>query len=146
MLRPRLEAIRDAMSVLIAVNPNFFRSFVIIKKKIHPNALVISIVAVFRFEHVSKRTDHERVVRVMPNPGKFGEGVSWFASREVTADQRSLAQEFLACTGYALCVEIPSHLDQITASRVTGPAYCIFVYRAMIVTASYMGLTAIFGD
>ena len=44
------------------------------KNKIHPDALVISIVAGVPIEH-SKRTGSRAVVRVMPNtPAQIGEG------------------------------------------------------------------------
>ncbi|MBP8963887.1 MAG: pyrroline-5-carboxylate reductase [Flexilinea sp.] len=138
------DAIRDADVILIAVKPQFLSEvFGELKNKIHPDALVISIVAGVPIEQFQKGLDHERVVRVMPNtPAQIGEGVSgWFASREVTADQRNLAQEILACTGYAFELKSEDQLDQITAVSGSGPAYVFLFIEAMIDTAVHLGLS-----
>jgi pyrroline-5-carboxylate reductase len=138
------DAIRDADVILIAVKPQFLSEvFGELKNKIHPDALVISIVAGVPIEQFQKGLDHERVVRVMPNtPAQIGEGVSgWFASREVAADQRNLAQEILACTGYAFELKSEGQLDQITAVSGSGPAYVFLFIEAMIDTAVHLGLS-----
>jgi pyrroline-5-carboxylate reductase len=59
--------------------------------KIHPDALVLSIIAGTRISTLQNKLYHDRIVRAMPNtPGQLGKGMTvWTATEHVTRARSS---------------------------------------------------------
>ena len=110
-------------------------------KGIRPDALVLSIIAGASMKKISAGLKHKSIVRSMPNtPGQIGEGITvWAASKEVSEEQRGLAQTILGALGAEVYVEDESYLDMATALSGSGPAYVFLFTEALIDAGVHMG-------
>jgi pyrroline-5-carboxylate reductase len=136
------EAASVADVVILAVKPQ--KSSTVLKGlagKIHPEAVVISIIAGVSLQQLTSQLKHDAVVRVMPNtPARIGEGISvWTNSAGVTAAHQEITREILKCLGTEVYVEEESYMDMATALSGTGPAYVFLFMEAMIDAGVHMG-------
>jgi pyrroline-5-carboxylate reductase len=104
--------------------------------------LVISVAAGVRIEPLQRWTGRAAVVRCMPNrPALQGCGVTgMYASAEVDADQRRIAEEILGAVGKTLWLDRESDLDAVTAVSGSGPAYFFFLIEILEQTGVALGL------
>jgi pyrroline-5-carboxylate reductase len=136
------EAASVADVVILAVKPQ--KSSTVLKGlagKIHPEAVVISIIAGVSLQQLTSQLKHDAVVRVMPNtPARIGEGISvWTNSAGVTPAHQEITSEILKCLGTEVYVEEESYMDMATALSGTGPAYVFLFMEAMIDAGVHMG-------
>jgi pyrroline-5-carboxylate reductase len=102
------EAVEGADVILLAIKPQMLGR---VAKDIGPHLrrgqLVISILAGATTRALTSALGHDQVVRSMPNtPARLGRGMTvWFATPEVTADQRAQAAALLAALGAQLEVD-----------------------------------------
>ena len=137
-------AVRDARIVILSVKPQVLRAiFRELRGGIHPDALVLSIVAGARLESITQGLRHPAVVRSMPNtPAQVGEGMTvWTATPEVTPLQCQQAQAILQALGKELRVAEEVFLDMATAISGTGPAYVFLLMEALIDAAVHLGFS-----
>lgn len=137
-------AAREAQIIILSVKPQVLRTiFRDLRGAIHPNALVLSIVAGARLESITQGVRHQAVVRSMPNtPAQVGEGMTvWTATAEVTTIQRQQAQAILQALGKELYVAEEVFLDMATAISGTGPAYVFLLMEALIDAAVHLGFS-----
>ena len=108
---------------------------------LHPDQLVVSIVAGARIDSIRRGLRHDRVVRVMPNtPAQIGEGISvWTATSNVDKDQLNQTRSILQAFGKEIYVKEEKFLDMATAVSGTGPTYVFLVMEAMIDAAVHLG-------
>ncbi|MBI4769813.1 MAG: pyrroline-5-carboxylate reductase, partial [Chloroflexi bacterium] len=111
--------------------------------KIHPEALVLSIVAGQRIKKISDGLGHRAVVRAMPNtPAQIGEGITvWTASASVSEVQRAQAQAMLGALGQEVYADDEDNLDMATALSGTGPAYVFLFMEAMVDAGVHLGFS-----
>ena len=135
----------DAGSMIIlAVKPQrLHRVLEELKGSLHPEQLVISVVAGARIETISDHLLHAPVVRTMPNtPAQIGEGVTaWTASPEVSAKQESQVRAMLDALGKGVHVENERQIDMATALSSTGPTYIFLVMEALVDAGVHMGFS-----
>jgi pyrroline-5-carboxylate reductase len=112
-----------------------------LKGSLHPEALVLSIIAGATLKKIGKGLSHSPIVRSMPNtPAQIGEGITvWTASASVTAEQKETASAILGALGQEVFVEDEHYLDMATALSGTGPAYVFMFMEAMIDAGVHMG-------
>lgn len=109
--------------------------------------LVISIAAGIRTREIAHWLGTEQashaIVRAMPNtPALIGEGITGlYATPEVDAPGRSLAETLLGAVGLTLWVDQESKLDAITAVSGSGPAYVFAFIEALQQGARELGLS-----
>jgi pyrroline-5-carboxylate reductase len=138
------EAVREARIVILSVKPQVLRAiFRDLRGAIHPDALVLSIVAGARVESITQGLRHRAVVRTMPNtPAQVGEGMTvWTATPEVTPLQRQQARAIVQALGKELFVAEEVFLDMATAISGTGPAYVFLLMEALIDAAVHLGFS-----
>ena len=82
------------------------------------------------------------VVRSMPNtPALLGAGVTGlYASTQVQADGRALAESLLATAGKTVWIHDEALMDAVTAVSGSGPAYVFLLAEAMIAAGEAEGL------
>src|ERR1041385_9074702 len=135
----------DAGSMMVlAVKPQrLHRVLEELKGALHPEQLVISVVAGARIETISDHLLHAPVVRTMPNtPAQIGEGVTvWTASPEVSAKQESQVRAMLDALGKGVHVENERQIDMATALSSTGPTYIFLVMEALVDAGVHMGFS-----
>ena len=110
---------------------------------VHPDALILSIVAGAKIATISNKLDHRNIVRVMPNtPAQIGQGMSvWTATPETSEVQREQAQAILEALGEEIFVADEDYLDMATALSGTGPAYVFLFMEALIDAGVHMGFS-----
>ena len=136
-----ISAVSHADVVVLSVKPQRLSEVMKGLKGIHPDALVLSIIAGANIRKISTGLKHKSVVRSMPNtPGQIGEGITvWTSSKEVTQEQQETARAILGALGDEVYVEDESYLDMATALSGSGPAYVFLFTEALIDAGVHMG-------
>jgi pyrroline-5-carboxylate reductase len=114
-----------------------------IREHVAPRHLVISFAAGVRTAFVEKHlADDVPVVRVMSNvPVMVDEAMSVItAGRHATDDHLQVAEELLGYVGKVLRLK-ETHLDAVTATSGSGPAYFFLLAEAMIEACILLGLS-----
>lgn len=107
--------------------------------------LILSIAAGIREPDLRRWLGGEvAVVRAMPNtPSLLGAGATaLYANPEVTEAQKTTARGILETVGLAIWVDEEDHMDVVTATSGSGPAYFFSVMEAMTRAAQELGLEA----
>ncbi len=127
--------------VVLSVKPQRLSDVMKGLRSIPPEALVISIVAGASIKKIGGGLKHKAIVRSMPNtPAQIGEGITvWTASADVSAEQRTMAEQILGAMGQQVFVEDEGYLDMATALSGTGPAYVFLFTEALIDAGVHMG-------
>ncbi len=114
-----------------------------INNRVPEETLVISIAAGVKVKRISEGCSNDYVVRAMPNtPGQIGKGITaWTAMRQVSAQQRQLAEIVLGGLGETLYVDDEKFMDMATALNGSGPAYIFLLMEAMIDAGVHMGFS-----
>ena len=136
---PRSEAL-----VILAVKPQRLNKVLQeLKGAIHPDQLVVSIVAGARSETIAGQLLHQAVVRTMPNtPAQIGQGMTaWTSTPEVSETQERAVEAMLEALGKAMRVENERQIDMATALSATGPTYIFLVMEALVDAGVHMGFS-----
>src|SRR3972149_9309327 len=118
------EAVEGADIVILAIKPQMLGR---VARDIGPHLrhgqLVLSVLAGATTRALTTALGHGEVVRSMPNtPARLGKGMTvWFATPEVTADQRAQAAALLGALGVQLEVDDEKLVAMATAVSGTGP-------------------------
>jgi pyrroline-5-carboxylate reductase len=137
-------AVSEAEVVVLSVKPQVLPSVLVeLKGKIHPQAVVLSIVAGVPISTLVTGLEHSAVVRAMPNtPAQIGEGMTvWTASSQVSEEQRRQVENILQAMGKEILVYDEAQLDMATAVSGTGPTYVFLMMEAMVDAAVHLGFS-----
>lgn len=110
---------------------------------LHPNDLVISIIAGARIEQLAEALGTAKVVRAMPNtPARIGAGITaWTCTEAVGADDRENVRRILTALGKELFVETENMIDMATSLSATGPTYIFMVMEALTDAGVHLGFS-----
>lgn len=110
---------------------------------LHPDQLVISIVAGATIEHLADELGTAKVVRAMPNtPSQIGAGITaWTCTVAVDETERGHVREILAALGKELFVETENMIDMATSLSATGPTYIFMVMEALTDAGVHLGFS-----
>jgi len=136
------EAVRDADIVLLAIKPQMLAKVGHeIRGDLRDGQLVISILAGATTKALIGHLGHRAVVRAMPNtPAQLGRGMTvWYATPDVTAEQRAQAATLLGALGAQIEVDDEKMVAMATAVSGTGPTYVFLVMEALIDAAVHLG-------
>ena len=137
-----LEAIDGADVIILAIKPQMLgRVGREIGQHLQPGQLVLSVLAGATTKALTTALNHDQVVRSMPNtPARLGKGMTvWFATPQVTAEQRAQAAALLGALGAQLEVDDEKLVAMATAVSGTGPTYVFLVMEALIDAAVHLG-------
>jgi len=138
------DAVRTGSLVILAVKPQRLNKVLQeLKGVIHPDQLVVSIVAGARCEAIAGQLLHPAVVRAMPNtPAQIGQGITaWTATPEVSEAQEREVNAMLEALGQAMRVENERQIDMATALSATGPTYVFLMMEALVDAGVHMGFS-----
>ena len=133
-----------ARACIVALKPQILRTEAVRLKPIAECGMpMISIAAgtsIASLRKVWGRTT--RILRAMPNtPGAIGQGISAiFASPNVTASDRNIAEQLLAPLGETIWVGREKLIDVTTAVSGSGPAYVFLMVEALADAAEAEGM------
>jgi pyrroline-5-carboxylate reductase len=140
-----LTAVRAADVIVYAVKPQELRKVVleIQEPVLQRRPLLISIAAGMRVADIQRWAGGVPVVRCMPNrPALQGCGITaLFATDEVSADGRRLAEEILSAVGATLWLEREADMDTVTAISGSGPAYFFLLIEMLEQAGVALGLS-----
>ncbi|MBR62277.1 MAG: pyrroline-5-carboxylate reductase [Dehalococcoidia bacterium] len=114
-----------------------------LKDLLKPQQLLLSIVAGAKLDTIIKSTNHDSVIRVMPNtPAQIGAGVSvWTATPAVDGEKKEMTAELLNPLGIEIYVEDESMIDMSTALSGSGPAYLFAFVESLIEAGISLGMS-----
>jgi len=138
-------AIAHADIIVFAVKPQQMRTVAIELASAlpQPRPLVMSIAAGITTASLSTWLGHGLpIVRAMPNtPALIGRGAAGlYATPDVSAAGRALAEDLLRAVGSVVWVESESLLDAVTALSGSGPAYFFLFLEYLERAAIRLGL------
>lgn len=136
------DAVAGADIVLLGIKPQMLaRVGRELRGSLRPGQLVISILAGATSRALSGHLGHGEVVRAMPNtPAQLGRGMTvWYATPDVSADQREWAATMLSALGAQIEVDDEKLVAMATAVSGTGPTYVFLVMEALIDAAVHLG-------
>ncbi len=109
----------------------------------HPDQLVISIVAGARIEHLAEELGTAKIVRAMPNtPSQIGAGITaWTCTVAVGEEERGHVCSLLSALGKELFVETENMIDMATSLSATGPTYIFMVMEALTDAGVHLGFS-----
>lgn len=141
-----LDAVKHADVVLFAIKPQLFADVAVPLAAVIQTRkpLVISIAAGIRSDSIEHWLGgNVSVVRCMPNtPALIRQGASGlYASPQVSAEQRKLAESILSAVGIVTWVKDEHLIDSVTALSGSGPAYIFLVIEAMQAAGEKLGLS-----
>jgi pyrroline-5-carboxylate reductase len=133
-------AIEEADITFLSVKPQNVASLAKSLSK-PPRGLLLSIVAGYTIDNLSKEFGTDRIVRSMPNtPAMVLEGMTvWTATKETPKHLVDKARVLLSAVGEQIEVKDESYLDMATAVSGSGPAYVFLTMEAMIDAAVHVG-------
>lgn len=141
------DAIANADCLLVAVKPQVLKEIIspLAEQLCRARPLIISIAAGITEPLLNAWSgDGQSIVRCMPNtPALVQEGATaLYANRQVSSEQKQLAEQILSAVGLTLWVEQESQLDAVTAVSGSGPAYFFAFIEAMQAAGEKLGLSA----
>ncbi len=144
--RDNSDAAQAADILVLAVKPQEMRTVTQqISAMLKSNSpLIISVAAGIRASDIQRWAAGLPVVRCMPNrPALQGCGMTGlFATPDVDANGRRVAEQILGAVGATLWLEEESHMDAVTAISGSGPAYFFLLIEMMEQAGVQLGLSA----
>jgi pyrroline-5-carboxylate reductase len=137
-----VEAVQGADVVVLAVKPQMLLR---VGRELAPalrgGQLIISIIAGATTKALANVLRQRQIVRSMPNtPAQLGKGMTvWYATPEVTDEQRLQARSLLRSLGHEMVVDDERLVAMATAVSGTGPTYVFLVMEALIDSAVHLG-------
>lgn len=131
-------------AIVICVKPQRLKRVLDdLKGVLHPEQLVVSIVAGATIEHLADELGTAKIVRAMPNtPSQIGAGITaWTCTVAVDDEERSHVKELLSALGKELFVETENMIDMATSLSATGPTYIFMVMEALTDAGVHMGFS-----
>lgn len=141
----QLPSAAQADVIVLAVKPQQLRDVSIFLSSLLHQQLIISIAAGIRSTDLARWLGgYNTIVRVMPNtPAQIQAGISgMFATQQVSAEQRTMAETIMKSAGHTVWVTQESDIDAVTAVSGSGPAYVFYFIEAMQDAAIRLGLNA----
>jgi pyrroline-5-carboxylate reductase len=135
---------RENSAVVITVKPQRLeRVLNDLKGVLHPDQLVISIVAGATIEYLASELGTAKIVRAMPNtPSQIGAGItSWTCTVAVDEGERQHVRELLSALGKEIFVETENMIDMATSLSATGPTYIFMVMEALTDAGVHLGFS-----
>jgi pyrroline-5-carboxylate reductase len=124
-LNPSSRDVGAVATLVVALKPQMFREAeAMLRSFSGPSTLVVSIMAGATIASIEQVCGGS-VVRAMPNtPAAIGRGITVaVAAKNVSADQRAVADALLRATGSVEWIGDENLMDAVTAVSGSGPAY-----------------------
>ena len=141
-LNPSTVTINESQTVILAVKPQNYREVLDDHHaNIHPEAMVISILAGISIEALQNALPKRSIVRAMPNtPATVGQGLTALCAADDISDaNKNVATSLLQAVGEVVWVENESMMDSVTAVSGSGPAYLFYFVEALTEAAINIG-------
>ncbi len=128
--------------VILAVKPQNYREVLDEHlANIHPEAMVVSILAGIPLSALQNALPGRRIVRAMPNtPATIGQGLTALCSgSDISAMHKDFATRLVQAVGEVVWVDDEAMIDAVTAVSGSGPAYLFHFVEALTAAAIDVG-------
>ncbi len=138
------EWLKPCEVIVLAVKPQQMHEAAAAIQPYLAQPLVLSIAAGVHADTIAGWLANDRVVRAMPNmPALIRAGITGaFALTEVSAAQKSAAEDILSAVGSVIWLDDEAMLDAVTAVSGSGPAYVFYFVEALQDAARDLGFDA----
>lgn len=133
----------DYKYVWFCVKPQSFRN---IAKEIKPylksSQIMISIMAGITINQINDYTDHEKIIRIMPNtPAQISKGISvWNSTNNISKKEKNIIENSLNSFGKSIYVEDETMINLSTALSGSGPGFLYRILESFIFAGEKIGL------
>lgn len=136
------QLIAFADTVVLAIKPQLFSAVLSPLAGQFNNTLIISVAAGMSVAIIAHLTQHNNIVRTMPNtPALIQAGATGlYATDEVSQAGKQIANDILSAAGLVVWVNDEAQIHAVTAVSGSAPAYFFYVMEAMIAAAQQLGL------
>ena len=136
--------VKNCNIIILAVKPQDIDTVLKGIYKLLKNKLIISIAAGVSIKHIQKKLQKSKVVRAMPNtPALVGLGITAICkSRSASSKDYNAAKSIFEAVGHVVEVG-EKHMDIVTATSGSGPAYFFLLIDAMVKAAVSGGLSKV---
>lgn len=134
----------DQAVAVFCVKPQVFdRIGTEMRAFLHPQTVLVSIMAGISIAQLRKATGLTRVVRAMPNtPAQVMAGMTvWTSTAEVSAAARQLVSTLFDAIGTQLHTAHEEDLDKATAINGSGPGFLFLVLEAFMDAGVHVGFS-----
>ena len=141
-LNPSTVIVDENQTVILAVKPqNYCDVLDEHQANIHPNAMVVSILAGISIDALQNALPGRCIVRAMPNtPATIGQGLTALCAEEdISNSHKSFATNLMQAVGEVVWVENEAMIDAVTAVSGSGPAYLFHFVEALTAAAIDVG-------
>ena len=141
-LNPSTVIVDENQTVILAVKPQNYRNVLDEHQAIiHPNAMVVSILAGISIDALQNALPGRCIVRAMPNtPATIGQGLTALcAVEDISNSHKSFATNLMQAVGEVVWVENEAMIDAVTAVSGSGPAYLFYFVEALTAAAIDVG-------
>lgn len=141
-LNPSTLIVNENQTVILAVKPQNYREVLDEHQaNIHPNAMVVSILAGISIDALQNALTGRRIVRAMPNtPATIRQGLTALcAGEDISNSHKSFATNLMQAVGEVVWVENEAMIDAVTAVSGSGPAYLFHFVEALTAAAIDVG-------
>ena len=135
--------INSSKFIFLCVKPQSFDDLSkIIKNFLSEDQILISIMAGIKISNIQDYTEHEKVVRIMPNtPAQVSRGISvWKSSDNISNNDKITVEKILNSFGKCIEVESENIIDICTALSGSGPGFIYKFLESMISAGEKSGL------
>jgi len=135
---------KENSAVVLCIKPQRLeRVLSDLKGGLHPDQMVISIVAGATIEKLAGDLGTAKVVRAMPNtPSQIGAGITaWTCTVAIGETERGNVREVFSALGKELFVETENMIDMATSLSATGPTYIFMVMEALTDAGVHLGFS-----
>jgi len=135
------DAAFSAKIIILAVKPaNLPEIYLELGGKLPEETIVVSIAAGETAESLAAGLSRDKIVRCMPNiSARFGEAVTVWMPRGLSAEEEETARSVLALWGMEYRVSKDADVDKATALFGTGPAIIYYILEAISESGMLVG-------
>ena len=138
------EELSDHKYVWLCIKP---QSFGYLAKEIKPylrsNQIIISIMAGITINQINDRTNHEKIIRIMPNtPAQISKGISvWNSTNNLSEMEKNKIENALNSFGKSIYLDDESMINLSTALSGSGPGFLYRILESFIFAGEKIGLS-----
>ncbi|HWE60270.1 MAG TPA: pyrroline-5-carboxylate reductase [Chloroflexota bacterium] len=142
-VRENVDAIDGASTVILCVKPQTAATVLPeLRAALQPQQALVSIAAGVTLETLARGSDHQAVLRAMPNtPCLVGEGMTVWVASEATSERHLEEMRMIfGALGRQMQVSNESFLNMATSISGSGPSYLFLLMEAMTDAGVQIGL------
>lgn len=137
------KSVKDSRFIILSVKPQDAKKTIseIKKEGLQEESILVSIMAGVSIEKIKKLSGHKKIVRMMPNMGMLsGEGIAAWKAEGLSVSEKKEIKKILNKITENFEVKNEDAINKVTAVSGSGPAYFFLLAKAIMDSATGLGL------